>query len=164
MRAFAGTKAAEVRRIMRQFLAALFVVSVISVAQARIGETLGECKVRYGAPTGQIASDQFTFNVGMHLTIIVHVRDGRSIQEDFAPENGGVLPETEIAEFLQANSEGSTWEVMSETPTCISYLRKDRRATAQKAKPNAQGDGNVKLTVTGAELIIKYTAAAAANR
>jgi hypothetical protein len=152
--------------IVREFLAMLFVVSALSIAQARIGETLDECKARYEGPTGQLASDQFTFRQGGHITIIVHVRDGRSIQEDFAPESGGVLSETEMAEFLQANSEGSTWEITSETPTYISYVRKDGRATAQKAKPNTSNvnGGNVKLTVTGAELIIKYSAAAAANR
>jgi hypothetical protein len=151
--------------IVREFLAVLFVVSAVSVAQARIGETLDECKARYGGPTGQIALDQFTFNQG-HITIIVHVRDGRSIQEDFAPEPGGVLSETQMAEFLQENSEGSTWEILSETPTYISYYRKDGRATAQKAKPNTSNEagGNVKLTIKGAELIIKYTSAAAANR
>lgn len=151
--------------IVREFLAVLFVVSAVSVAQARIGETLDECKARYDGPTGQLSHDEFTFKQG-HITIIVHVRDGRSIQEDFAPERGGVLSETEIAEFLQANSEGSTWEITGETPTYSSYYRKDGRATAQKAKPNTSSDpgGNVKLTVTGAELIIKYTAAAAANR
>jgi hypothetical protein len=65
----------------------LFVVTGLSVAQARIGETLDECKAHYEGPTGQLASDQFTFKQG-HITIIVHVRDGRSIQEDFAPEYG----------------------------------------------------------------------------
>jgi hypothetical protein len=154
-----------VRIIVREFLAVLFVVSAVSVAQARTGETLDECKARYEGPAGQVAPDQFIFKQS-HVTIIVHLRDGRSIQEDFAPESGGVLSETEMAEFLQANSEGSTWEITSETPTYISYYRKDGRATAQKAKPNTSNvnGGNVKLTVTGAELIIRYTAAAAANR
>jgi hypothetical protein len=153
--------------IVREFLATLFVVSAVSVAQARIGETLDECKARYEGPTGQLAADQFTFRRG-HITISVHMRDGRSIQEDFAPESGRALSETEMADLLQENSEGSTWEILSETPTYISYFRKDKRATAQKAKPNTSAEvstgGNVKLTVTGVELIIKYTYAAAANR
>jgi hypothetical protein len=131
-------------------------------AEARIGETLDECKARYEGPTGQLAPDQFTFRRG-HITIIVHVRDGRSIQEDFAPESGAVMSEAEMAGFLQENSEGSTWEFLSETLTYVTYLRKDGRATAQKGKPNTRNggaDGNVKLNIAGAELIIKYTYAA----
>jgi hypothetical protein len=150
---------------MRAVLAVLFLVITISVAQARIGETLDECKARYEGSGGQIAADQFVFKRS-HVTIVVHVRNGHSIQEDFAPEAGKVLSETETAQFLQENSEGSIWEIVGETPTYISYSRKDGRATAQRAKPNTstEGSGNVKLTMTGAELIIKYTAAAAANR
>ena len=103
--------------------------------------------------------DQFAFSQ-RHLTIIVHMHDGRSIQEDFVPEAGGVLSEGDIAGFLQESSEGSTWEIMTETPTYITYLRKDGRATAQKAKPNivTNAQANVKLTATGAELIIRYHA------
>jgi len=145
---------------MKQFLATDVILIAFSVAQARIGDTLDECKNRYDGPTAQLASDQFAFKQG-NVTIIVHVRDGRSIQEDFAPERGAVLSETEMEKFLQENSQGSTWEIIGETPTYMTYFRKDGRATAQMAKANTttQPGGNVKLTLTGAELIIKYTSA-----
>jgi len=54
-------------------------------AFARIGETLDECKSRYGSSSGQIASDQFSFRRG-HINIVVHLRNGRSVQEDYAPD------------------------------------------------------------------------------
>jgi hypothetical protein len=137
---------------------ALTIASVCTL-NARIGETLEQCKARYSA-VGQLGTDEFKFRQG-HINIIVHVRNGRSIQEDFAAEGGTSLSESDFAELLQENSEGSTWEVNGETATIISYTRKDGRATAQKAKPNASttNGGNVKLTITGAELIVKYTAA-----
>jgi len=127
---------------------------------ARIGETLDECKSRYGS-SGQIASDQFTFRNG-HINIVVHIRNGRSIQEDYAAESASALTDSDFAELLQENSEGSAWEISGETPTYTTYSRKDGRATAQKAKPNASttNGGNVKLSVQGAELIIKLTAEA----
>jgi hypothetical protein len=139
------------------FIALIFLPGLLF---ARLGETLDQCKTRYSA-VGQLGADQFKFRQG-HINIIVHVRNGRSIQEDFAPEGGGSLSESDFAELLQENSEGSSWEASGETATVISYSRKDGRATAQKAKPNASttNGGNVKLTVTGAELIIKYTSAA----
>ena len=58
---------------MKQVLAVLLIVSSIVVAQARIGETLDECKASYEGPTGQVAPDQFIFTAGPHITITVHV-------------------------------------------------------------------------------------------
>lgn len=149
---------------MKKVLAALLFVLAISAVQARLSETLDECKASYGAVKGQIAPDQFAFALG-HVTIIVHFRDGRSIQEDFLPESGAALSEAEITEFLQESSEGSTWKISMETPSIIFYSRKDGRATAQQGKPitsNTNGS-NVKLTLAGAELIIKYTDTAGAS-
>ena len=130
-------------------------------AFARIGETLDECKFRYGS-AGQIAADQFTFQTG-HINIVVHIRNGRSVQEDFAPQSGTVLSEADFAQLLQENSEGSSWELTGETATYATYLRKDGKATAQKGRPNTNTteSGNIKLSMQGAELIIKYTAEAA---
>lgn len=48
-----------------------------------------------------------------------------------------------------------------ETLTYTTYLRKDRGATAQVAKPNTLSEGNIKVTGTGAELIVRYTSDAA---
>jgi hypothetical protein len=137
-----------------------YIVLFTTTAFARLGETLEECKSRYSS-TGQIAADQFTFRTG-HVNVVVHVRNGRSIQEDFAPDGGSVLSESDFTQLLQENSEGSTWEISGETPTYTSLSRKDGRATAQKAKPNASSSngGNVKLSMQGAELVVKYSAEA----
>ncbi len=130
---------------------------------ARLGETLEECKIRYGSPD-QLAADQFKFRQG-HITIVVHIRNGRSVQEDFAPESGSVFSENDFTQLLQENAESSTWEIVGETQTYTSLSRKDGRATAQKARPNATNSnaGNVKLSMQGAELVVKYTADAIAK-
>jgi len=131
-----------------------------STCFARLGETLDECKMRYGQ-SDQLAPDQFKFSRGQ-IIIIVRIRNGRSIQEDFAPESGGVLSESDFSQLLQENAEGSTWEISGETATYTSLSRKDGRASAQKARPNAStsNGGNVKLSIQGAELIVKYDAEA----
>ncbi|HUE40696.1 MAG TPA: hypothetical protein VMO75_02100 [Chthoniobacterales bacterium] len=135
-------------------------VTVTTSVQARLGETLDECKMRYGQ-SAQLAPDQFKFNRSQ-IIIIVRIRNGRSIQEDFAPEGGSALSEGDVAQLLQENSEGSSFEVSGETATYTTYIRKDGKASAQRAKPNASGSGNVKLSIQGAELIIKYSAEAIA--
>ncbi len=142
---------------MKSFFVVAALVTATTSGFARLGETLDECKSRYGS-AGQIASDQFTFQSG-HFSIVVHIRNGRSIQEDFAPQSGNVLSESDFAQLLQENSEGSTWEISGETATYTSLIRKDGRATAQKAKPNTNtvDSGNIKLSMQGAELVIKYT-------
>lgn len=128
---------------------------------ARIGESLDECKLRYGS-AGQVAPDEYKFNRG-HVAIFVHIRNGRSIQEDYAPESGDSFTQSDFDELLAENSEGSTWDITGETSGSVTLFRKDGKASAQKAKPNTSGAGNVKLTIKGAELIIKYTAEAASK-
>src|ERR1700730_12574224 len=99
---------------------------------ARLGETLDECKSRYSGSVEGLGFDQFKLRRGS-ITVIVHIHNGRSIQEDFAPERGATLSESDFSELLQENSDGSSWDILSETPSVISYLRKDGKATAQKA-------------------------------
>lgn len=126
----------------------LFPLLCLSTAFARIGETLDECEARYGSKTGSVAADQITFQRG-GITIIVRVRDGRSIQEDFAPEAGGRLSESQIEQLLNENAEGSTWERNGETPVETDYFRKDGKASARAAKEGAE------LTMKHAQLILK---------
>ena len=140
------------------FVVLTALIIVTTSARARIGETFDECKSRYGQPD-QLAPDQFKFNRSS-IAIIVRIRNGRSVQEDFVPESGGTLTDNDVSQLLQENAEGSTWEVSGEIATYTSYLRKDGKASAQRAKPNTSGSGNVKLSIQGAELIIKYTAEA----
>ena len=135
-------------------LTALVLFAVAPLSFARLGETLDQCKTRYGGQTGQYGDGEFRFRRD-HMVITVHLRGDRSVREDFGPEAGGVLSEAEIASILQENSEGSSWEVIGDSPVMITYFRKDGRASAQKAKEGA------KLTGKGATVIVKYTAAAA---
>src|SRR5437762_11535641 len=112
---------------------------------ARIGETLDECATRYGGSNGNSAKDQVIFHRD-HVTITVHLESDRSVREDFAPEGGAMLSDSQITALLQENSEGLTWEKAGETSTEISYFRKDGHASAQSAKLNDVGSGRIKLT------------------
>ena len=147
---------------MKKFLPLVLTLVLADVSQARIGETLDECKSRYGSLSGQLGPDEFTFNRDS-VTIIVHLINGRSVREDFVPEAGKVLSAAQVDALMRENAEGSTWEILGETASVINYSRADKRATAQRGKANTSNTnaGNVKLTINNAELIIKYTAAAA---
>jgi len=123
---------------------------------AGIGETLDECSIHYGGSTGNSARDEVTFRRD-RINITVHLEGNRSVREDFAPEGGSMLSDDQITAVLQESSEGSTWEKTGETSTEVSYLRKDGRASARSAKLNAAGNGRIKLTFNGAELVVKST-------
>jgi hypothetical protein len=131
------------------------VLSLSGLADARVGETLDECSYRYGASIGHYSKDQVRFNRG-HIYITVHVRDNHSIREDFAPEAGGTLSDAQIDAILKDNAKGYKWEKVGESANVVRLLRTDGHARAEVAKPNYQADeGRIKLTTTGAELIIR---------
>ena len=136
-------------------IAILTLLALCGSAEARIGETLDECSYRYGASIGHYSHDQVRFNRG-HIYITVHVRDHHSIREDFAPEAGGTLSDAQIQAILEDNAKGYHWDRAGETATKINLIRTDGHARAEVAKPNYQAnEGRIKLTTTGAELIIR---------
>jgi len=136
-------------------IALLTVLTLSSLAEARVGETLDQCTSRYGASIGHYSYDQVRFNRG-HIYITVHVRDHHSIREDFAPEAGDTLSDAQIHAILQDNAAGAHWDKVGETPSKINLLRTDGHARAEIAKPNYQAnEGRIKLTMHGAELIIR---------
>jgi hypothetical protein len=125
------------------------------LADARVGETLDECSYRYGASIGHYSKDQVRFNRG-HIYITVHVRDNHSIREDFAPEAGATLSDAEITAILKDNAKGYKWEKSGESANVVRFVRTDGHARAEVAKPNYQAEeGRIKLTTTGAEVIIR---------
>jgi hypothetical protein len=136
-------------------LAVLMLLSSTDLADARVGETLDECSYRYGASIGHYSKDQVRFNRG-HIYITVHVRDHHSIREDFSPEAGGTLSDAQIDAILKDNAKGYNWEKMGESANVVRLMRTDGHARAEVAKPNYQAnEGRIKLTTTGAELIIR---------
>ena len=136
-------------------IALLTLLALSGSAEARIGETLDQCIYRYGSSIGHYSVDQVRFNRG-HIYITVHVRDHHSIREDFAPEAGATLSDAQIHAILEDNAEGHHWEVVGETATKVNLIRTDGHARAEVAKPNYQAnEGRIKLTTTGAELIIR---------
>jgi hypothetical protein len=131
------------------------VLSLSGLADARVGETLDECTYRYGSSVGHYSKDQVRFNRG-HIYITVHVRNNHSIREDFGPEAGGTLSDAQIDAILKDNAKGYNWEKVGESASVVRLVRTDGHARAEVAKPNYQADeGRIKLTTTGAELIIK---------
>jgi hypothetical protein len=136
-------------------LAMVTLLALSGLADARVGETLDECSYRYGASIGHFSKDQVRFNRG-HIYVTVHVRDNHSIREDFGPEAGGTLSDAQIEAILKDNAKGHHWDKVGETATKVNLLRTDGHARAEVAKPNYQADeGRIKLTTTGAELIIR---------
>ncbi len=136
-------------------LAILMLLALSGLADARVGETLDECSYHYGASIGHYSKDQVRFNRG-HIYITVHVRDGHSIREDFGPEAGATLSDAQIDAILKENAKGHHWDKVGETATKVNLIRTDGHARAEVAKPNYQTDeGRIKLTTTGAELIIR---------
>ena len=136
-------------------IAILTLLALCGSAEARIGETLDQCSYRYGSSIGHISRDQVQFNRG-HIYITVHVRGNHSIREDFGPEAGGTLSDAQIDAILKDNAKGSHWEKVGETATKVNLIRTDGHARAEVAKPNYQAnEGRIKLTSTGAELIIR---------
>jgi hypothetical protein len=130
-------------------------LSLTGFAEARVGETLDECTYRYGSSIGHYSKDQVRFSHG-HIYITVHVRDHHSIREDFAPEAGGTLSDVQIDAILKDNAKGYSWEKVGESANVMRYMRTDGHARAEIAKPNYQAnEGRIKLTTTGAELIIR---------
>ena len=133
----------------------LTLVALSGSAEARVGETLDQCSYRYGASIGHYSHDQVRFNRG-HIYITVHVRGNHSIREDFGPEAGATLSDAQIHAILEDNAKGYHWDTVGETATKVNLLRTDGHARAEVAKPNYQAnEGRIKLTSTGAELIIR---------
>ena len=86
----------------------------------------------------------------------MHVRDHHSIREDFAPEAGATLSDAQIDAILKDNAKGYNWETVGESASVVRLLRTDGHARAEVAKPNYQAnEGRIKLSTTGAELIIR---------
>ena len=133
----------------------LTLLALSGSAEARVGETLDQCSYRYGASIGHYSHDQVRFNRG-HIYITVHVRGNHSIREDFGPEAGATLSDAQIHAILEDNAKGYHWDTVGETATKVNLLRTDGHARAEVAKPNYQAnEGRIKLTTTGAELIIR---------
>jgi hypothetical protein len=88
-------------------LVIFILLATVTLSFARLGETLDQCKARYGFPTGQNGENEFIFSRD-HMVIVVHFRAGRSVREDYGPEAGGVLSEAQVSTIFDENAEGST--------------------------------------------------------
>jgi len=97
----------------------LLLISILALcpllsAVGRIGETLAECKIRYGEVVRIERSredyPQYCFRKG-DIEIRVRLMKGRSGQEIFFGADGGHrMSQSQIDEILSANSNGLTWQ------------------------------------------------------
>jgi hypothetical protein len=93
----------------------LWLVSCVSVF-ARIGETVMECKARYGEPTrqGDFRGVPYMIFVRSGFEVMICFQDGLAGSISFRRADAGakvsrMLPENVIAGLLAANSAGGKW-------------------------------------------------------
>jgi hypothetical protein len=101
---------------------------------ARLGETLDECKARYGdvARTEYSREDypQYCFLKG-NIEIRVRLLSGVSAQEIFFGRDGNRMSQAQITEILQANSGGVEWRnAPPEDYAAWNLVRSDGKAHA----------------------------------
>jgi hypothetical protein len=127
-------------RIMSVICAAIFTSGTTQLCSARLGETLDECKARYGELIRTNAGKHvdfptYVFQKG-NIAIGVQLLNGKSAHEDFVPLTGN-LTDQQIQEIFEANSEGAGW--LNGPPTkedgflITNYSRRDGLAQARHA-------------------------------
>jgi hypothetical protein len=114
-----------------------------SVASARLGETIGQCDLRYGTPTSfSRESERHTrFYTKDRVRVIVSFVEGRAAEVYYRAEDVQPLSAADIRLFLQVNAGKSAW------------VKVDQAAEWKKAHPGARmTDGDE------AELVAELTA------
>lgn len=98
-------------------LLALFYIFLAIPLFGRIGETLAQCRVRYGVETNQQGSEYIFLKSGFTVSCAFDgtTSDAKVISILFVKMSGGETPhpiaisDDEINLFLKANASGSTW-------------------------------------------------------
>ena len=96
---------------MKKIFISLFILS--SPSFARIGETIEECKSRYGKPT-QIKGDQIDFKKG-GIDITVNFFEGKAIIIKYS----GRITSGMAEELQKANGGDRQWKVTTNDPSVI---------------------------------------------
>jgi hypothetical protein len=107
-------------------------------AAGRLGETLEECKVRYGEVVSiersSEAYPQYCFRKG-NIEIRVRLVNNRSGEEIFTAAYEHRMSQSQVDEILAANSNGSTWQRMPSKEDKYKFSafwsRADRQGYAQ---------------------------------
>ena len=115
-----GQPAAEMRcfRAMKLLLASALCAVLTVGAVARVGETMDNLKLRYGAPLGvegepESPTSRWRFQDRQYV-IIVTIRMNRSVSEEFSRRDGRDFTLSEVREILEANeAPGPDWQQVS---------------------------------------------------
>jgi hypothetical protein len=123
---------------MKPLLCLILSLAFFSFAHARLGETLQECEMRYGAlleKTGDPKNPQFIFKKD-GTTIGINFLNGKAAQISYMSPK---FSDLEIQKLLEVNSQGSKWQPDSkrtQSPSTVyskeeNFIREDQGAYAE---------------------------------
>jgi hypothetical protein len=114
---------------MKRFLSIAFLLLCNSYAQARIGETLEECRARYGKEASD--KDVAYIFIKDEFKLRVYFEEGKCVKvsyEKVDPKsewNFKPLTNEEVDSFLKDNSGGKEWVKISDDPMKTWKLKDD---------------------------------------
>jgi hypothetical protein len=124
---------------MKTLLFGLFLVTILALplnGQCRIGETLQECKIRYGNPVETKQDTALFFKSGMNVSahfvdgkvdqITYYRTDPKASKKTICPSD----PEVEI--LLQANAHGGEWKMELARRNHVIWWNKERGLSASR--------------------------------
>lgn len=123
--------------LRRPFSLALLglVLAFAHPGQARLGDTLPECRARYGEPTRPHSAQRAEFAWG-RFALAATYRENRCISLNFTTRDGSPCTAGEIQQILEQNQAGSSWSPWVLDPesgpdrATTQYERSDSRASA----------------------------------
>ena len=103
---------------MKKYLVLIAAVAAVSVSQARLGETIEECRVRYGEPK-RVHVDETLSGLATYskndLTISVHFNKGKADLIRYSPGQVSTV-DLELARYLlQLNGRNKEWDQLTRT-------------------------------------------------
>lgn len=112
---------------MKRSLTLLFGIMVAtSVANARLGESIEQCKARYGEPKRISLDDKLT-GVGIFsandLTIKVHFRNGKADLVNYSPGEVSSIDLDIAKELLKRNGRDKEWEQLTKTEVVLNDIQ-----------------------------------------
>ena len=124
---------------MKTLLFGLLLIALLAFpqySQCRIGETLEECKTRYGKPVELKKDTAFFFKNGM--TVAAHFINGKVDQityykTDPKDSKKTICPsDAEVHILLQANAQGSSWKMELARLNHAMWWNKERGLAASR--------------------------------
>lgn len=114
-------------KILRSFIFVALITLGINSAQARIGETFEECKVRYGAPSYRTTNIACFSKSG--ISIVVEFYNEKADALSFTKEDKSPLSKEELTTLLAASSGNAEW-IQERKGEAVLLITKDNNFTA----------------------------------